>query len=671
MMKTSAGTPSPLGATIIDGGVNFSVFSPNAQKVELLLFDSVTDEKPKVITLDNNIHRSYYYWHIFVDGLKENQLYGYRVYGTYNPIEGNWFDDSKVLVDPYAKAIVGEYDRELAQVYGADNIHSCLKSVVISNDFDWEDDHFLNHPPTSTLIYEMHLSGFTKNPNAGLSDHVRGTYIGLIEKIPYLKSLGVTAVELLPVYAFDEQDAPNDNLNYWGYSPINFFALHAAYASESEPQKIINEFKTLVKTLHANDIEVILDVVYNHTTENDGFRDGPTLCLRGFANSSYYLLDEDGAFRNYSGTGNTLNANHSVVRRMIMDSLRYWKNEMHVDGFRFDLASILSRDETGKPIENPPILWSIDSDPVLANTKIIAEPWDATGLYQMVNFAGDRWDIWNDDYRDTVRKLVRGDKGQIQSFATRFLGSEFEIQARHVAFKPHQNIHFITCHDGFTLHDLVSYNHKHNHANGEKNRDGNSNNYSWNCGVEGPTNDPKINTLRYQQAKNFMAILLLSHGTPMLNMGDEVMREQKGNNNVYCQDNPLAWMNWEFSSRAEDFLSFTKSLIQFRKSYQLFDYADYLQKAKDTTKPYVLYHGVRLHHPDWSFPSRSLAIEMVHPTAGEHLYFIFNLYHKDLIFQLPKGAWVEKINTSLNEKRVFRDELKCAARSIMVLERED
>lgn len=668
-MSISAGYPYPLGATIQDNGVNFSVFSPNAEKIELLLFKSVTDTEPTVIELEKNINKSYYYWHIFIAGLRENQLYGYRVYGEFNPTEGQWFDSSKILVDPYAKAIVGEYDRSLAQIFGEDNLHSCLKSAVISDDFDWEGDQPLNHPIAESLIYELHLSGFTKNPNAGVLPNIRGTYKGLIEKIPYLKSLGITTVELLPIYAFDPQDAPKGNINYWGYSPINFFAVHTAYASETKPQQIIEEFKTLVKTLHHHHIEVILDVVYNHTTENDGFRDGPTLSLRGFANSSYYLLDNEGDFKNFSGTGNSLNANHSVVRRMIMDSLRYWKQEMHIDGFRFDLASILSRDETGVPIVNPPILWSIDSDPILANTKIIAEPWDATGLYQVVDFAGDRWGLWNDDYRDTVRKLVRGDSGQIKAFATRFLGSEYEINARHVAFKPHQNIHFITCHDGFTMNDLVSYNVKHNLANGEKNQDGNNLNYSWNCGEEGPTTNPDIQALRRQQMKNFFAILLLSQGTPMINMGDELQRTQAGNNNAYCQDNPLAWMNWETSEDAQEFLGFVQTLIKFRKEHQIFSYADYYRRSKHSRKPYVLFHGVYLNRPDWSIDSHSIAIEMVHPEAGEHLYLIFNFYFEELSFQLPKGDWKEIINTHQNQERIFTDEIRCPSRTAVVLKK--
>ncbi|MXV37242.1 glycogen debranching protein GlgX [Flavobacteriaceae bacterium Ap0902] len=668
-MKILPGRSFPLGATIQNNGVNFSVFSPEAEKVELLLFENKDDINPAVIPFDHQLNKSYNYWHVFIEGIGVNQLYGYRVYGEYNPEGGNWFDGTKVLVDPYAKAIVGEYDRKLAQHYGEDNLHSCLKGAVISDDFDWGKDNYINHPISKSLIYEMHLAGFTKNINSGLPEKVRGTYKGLIEKIPYLKDLGITAVELLPVYAFDKQDAPNGKENYWGYSPINFFAIHAEYAAAQTPQEIVNEFKSLVKTLQENGIEVLLDVVYNHTTENDGFRDGPTLCLRGFANSSYYLLEKNGAFKNFSGTGNTLNGNHSVVRRMIMDSLKYWRQEMHIDGFRFDLASVLSRDEDGIPLQNPPILWSIDSHPALANAKIIAEPWDAVGLHQVTSFAGDRWSIWNDDYRDTIRKFVKGDENQIKRFAKSFLGSEYELNARHVDFKPHQNIHFVTCHDGFTMNDLVSYNKKHNMANGENNRDGNSVNHSWNCGVEGETDNTQINTLRQKQIKNFFAILLLSHGTPMLNMGDELRRSQSGNNNVYCQDNPLAWMNWEENPESKETLKLVKDLISFRKKHRLFSYPNYYKKAKRRTKPYVLFHGVSLNQPDWRPNSHSLAIEMVHPTKNEHLFLIFNMFHESLTFQLPNGEWHIAFDTDASKGDIVQGNIKCPSRTVMVLER--
>lgn len=669
-MVTLVGKPWPLGATIIDGGVNFSVFSPEATRVELLLFDHVEDVTPRVIKLLPKENKSYYYWHIFVPNIGKNQLYGYRVYGEYNPKKGYLFDASKVLVDPYAKAIIGVYDRKLAHEFGVDNIHSCLKSAVISDEFDWEGDVSPKHSLASSVVYEMHVAGFTKNPNSGVQKNLRGTYSGLIKKIDYLKELGVTAVELLPVYAYDNQDAFQGLKNYWGYSPINFFAVHAGYSQHQDPQKIVDEFKTMVKALHKANIEVILDVVYNHTTENDAFKDGPTLCHRGFANSSYYLLDANGRFKNFTGTGNTINANHSVVRRMIRDSLKYWVKEMHVDGFRFDLASALSRDEFGKPIYNPPILWTIDSHPVLADTKIIAEPWDASGLHQVNDFAGDRWVIWNDGYRDTVRKFVKGEAGQVGELIKRILGSPNEIKARHREFNPKQNLHFITCHDGFTLNDLVSYNQKHNHSNGEGNNDGHNQNHSWNCGEEGETNSVDVELLRNKQVKNFLTILFLSNGTPMLNMGDEIRRTQNGNNNAYCQNNPLSWMNWDLLKQHKDTLQFTKDLIAFTQSHKTFSHSAYFEGSENIHNPSVKFHGIKLNKPDWGFNSHSIAIQVDSPMYKEHFYVIINMYYQPLTFELPNGEWRMVFCTENGfQTKSIQEKMNCSSRTIVCLKK--
>lgn len=665
---TQAGKPWPLGATLMDDGVNFSVFSPQATQIELLLFDHIDDRLPTVHLLNPEVNKSYYYWHIFIPGIKKNQLYGYRVYGPYSPMNGVLFDPSKVLVDPYAKAIVGDYDRKLAGVFGKDNLHSCLKSGVVSNEFDWESDVFPWHDLANSVVYEMHVSGFTKNPNSGVAEKLRGTYSGLIQKIPYLKELGVSAVELLPVYAYDPQDAFADLSNYWGYSPINFFAVHAGYSQFTEPQSIVDEFKTMVKALHREGIEVILDVVYNHTTENDAHKDGPTLCFRGFANSSYYLMDSKGRFRNYTGTGNTINANHSVVRRMIQDSLRYWTTEMHVDGFRFDLASAMSRDESGQPVMNPPILWAIDSDPILSNSKIIAEPWDAGGLHQVNNFAGDRWIIWNDGFRDTIRKFVKGDAGQVGEVAKRILGSPNVLQARHVQFNPTHNLHFITCHDGFTLNDLVSYNQKHNWANGEENRDGNNENNSWNGGTEGPTEDLQIQQLRLQQIKNFLAILMLSHGTPMLLMGDEIRRTQHGNNNAYCQDNPLSWMDWDQLEKNEELFDFTSHLIKYTRKHRTFSFPQYFLMEKNDEIPFIDFHGIHLEQPDWSYNSRSLAYEINSPMYAEHFYIIMNMYHEPLNFELPPGNWQFVFDTVRGfHSKIITENVICQSRTVTML----
>ncbi|HXS15661.1 MAG TPA: isoamylase, partial [Polyangiaceae bacterium] len=483
----SRGQSAPLGATVMNGGVNFSVYSRDATLVELLLFDSDSDRRPsQVIALDPHTHRTYHYWHAFVADLKPGQIYAYRAHGTHAPELGLHFDGEKVLLDPYglAVAIPPKYDRKAAIAPGDNSAHS-LKSVVVSpSAYDWEGDRPLCRTSKETVIYELHVRGFTIHESSEISSEKRGTYAGLIEKIPYLKDLGITAVELLPVFQFDEQDAPEGRVNYWGYQPISFFAPHRAYSSSKDPQGVINEFRDMVKALHRAGIEVILDVVFNHTTE--GGNGGPTLCYRGLANDTYYILQDDKVqYADFTGCGNTLNANQPIVRRMIQDSLRYWVSEMHVDGFRFDLASILARDTEGHPEPNPPVLWDIESDPLLAGTKLIAEAWDAGGLYQVGSFVGDAWQEWNGRFRDDVRRFLRGDEGMVSALATRILGSP-DLFARDDR-EAEQSINFITCHDGFTLNDLVSFDRKHNLDNGEDNRDGMNENLSWNCGAEGAT----------------------------------------------------------------------------------------------------------------------------------------------------------------------------------------
>ena len=481
------GRSFPLGATVLGEGVNFSVFSRQASRVDLLLFDDAAAAHPtRVIELDARTHRTYHYWHAFVPGIRAGQIYAYRADGPFDPGRGLRFDPAKALLDPYGRAVVvpDGYSRHTVSRYGQNNAIA-MKSVVVDPDvYDWEGDAPLRRPFATTVIYEMHVAGFTRHPSSGVAPERRGTYAGMIEKIPYLQDLGITAVELLPVFQFDRQDCPPGLVNYWGYSPVSFFAPHAGYSSRKDPLGPVDEFRDLVKALHRAGIEVILDVVYNHTAE--GNAEGPTLCFRGLANEVYYILENDRAhYANYSGTGNTLNANQSIVRRMILDSARYWVTHMHVDGFRFDLASILARDETGRPLENPPVLWDIESDPVLAGIKLIAEAWDAAGLYQVGSFFGDNWKEWNGRFRDDVRRFVKSDSGTVRLLAQRALGSPdiFGHQER----EPEQSINFVTCHDGFTLNDLVSYNDKHNEANGEGNRDGSGTNLSWNCGVEGPT----------------------------------------------------------------------------------------------------------------------------------------------------------------------------------------
>ena len=441
----SAGESAPPGATVIEGGVNFSVFSKDADLVELVLFDdSQATEAAETIPLDPRGHRTYHYWHTFVPGIAAGQVYGYRAHGPFAPERGLRFDSDKVLLDPYglAVAVPESYARTAASRPG-DNTAHALKSVVAARDrYDWEGDQPLRRRFSETIIYELHVRGFTRHASSSVAASKRGTFAGLVEKIPYLQDLGITAVELLPVFQFDPQDAPPGHVNYWGYQPVSFFAPHHAYSSRKAPLAVLDEFRDMVKAFHRAGIEVILDVVYNHTTE--GGATGPTLCYRGLANDFYYILEPDRSrYADYTGCGNTLNANQPIVRRLIQDSLRYWVTEMHVDGFRFDLASILSRDEAGHPLPNPPILWDIESDPLLAGTKLIAEAWDAAGLYQVGNFGGDAWHEWNGKFRDDVRAFLKGDEGTVRRVASRLVGSP-DIYG-HEEREPEQSIQFATC----------------------------------------------------------------------------------------------------------------------------------------------------------------------------------------------------------------------------------
>ncbi|HBH23848.1 MAG TPA: glycogen debranching enzyme GlgX [Cytophagales bacterium] len=639
----------PLGATYYPEGVNFSLFSKNAEHVELWLFDRPEDAIPsRVIKLESDLNRTFYYWHAFVNDIKPGQLYGYKIHGPYDPKNGHLFDGDKLLIDPYARALANgkNYDREAAKKPG-DNSAVAFKSVVVDPyDYNWEDDEPIQRPYSTSVIYEMHVRGFTKHESAGLDENIRGTYKGVIEKIPYLKSLGITAVELMPVQQFDIYDAVRPLTNYWGYSPIAFFAPHHAYASVDNPLEVVREFKDMIKAFHKAGIEVILDVVFNHTAEAD--ENGPVLSFKGIENKAYYILDQKTSkYKNYSGCGNTLNANHSIVRRMIGDCLRSWVTEYHIDGFRFDLASVLSRDENGHPLENPPVLWEIESDPVLAGAKIIAEAWDAAGLYQVGTFIGDKWAEWNGKYRDHVRKFLKGDEGQISKLASRIMGSPdiYKQPDRETT----RSIHFVTCHDGFTLNDLVSYNQKHNYANGESNRDGANDNYSWNHGVEGPTNNSKVNILRLRQIKNFLTITFFSQGTPMLLMGDEVRRTQKGNNNAYCQDNELSWFDWSLIKKNEGLLEFTRSIIGFTQSLKIFEIEELLLSQQHIAKPHIAWHGIKLNAPDWGGKSHSLAFTLSHPEADETLQLMVNAYWEKLRFELPVlkngKKWHQIINT--------------------------
>ena len=652
-LRTKPGRNAPLGSTVNPEGANFSVFSKNSTYLELLFFDRVDDEKPSaVIPLDRVSNRTYHYWHVFVPGIQPGQIYGYRAFGPFKPDHGLRFDPEKVLIDPYAKAMAvpDGYSRIAASTAG-DNCATAMKSVVADPSlYDWEGDSTLKRPFGQTVIYEMHVRGFTRHRSSGLPAETRGTYRGLIDKIPYLKDLGITAVELLPVFQFDQQDAPEGLVNYWGYSPVSFFVPHKSYSSRKDHLGPIDEFRDMVKALHRAGIEVILDVVFNHTAEGD--HTGPTLCYRGLGNAAYYLLQEDRSrYANYTGTGNTLNANQPIVRRMIADSLHYWVETMHVDGFRFDLASILSRGEDGRPLANPPILWDIESDPVLCGTKLIAEAWDAAGLYQVGSFIGDSWKEWNGQFRDDLRSFIKADRGTVTRLAGRLLGSP-DIYG-HQEREPEKSINFVTCHDGFTLNDLVSYNHKHNEANGEGNQDGSQNNLSWNCGVEGPTDDPDVERLRTRQVKNFLTLTLLAVGAAMVLMGDEVRRTQRGNNNAYCQDNETSWFDWTGLEKHAEFHRFTRLLLRLRSMRDLARREGDLTLNELLGQARISLHGVKLNQPDWSDDSHSLALTFNSLEGRFFVHVILNAYWEPLTFELPPlegnshEGWRRAIDTAL------------------------
>ncbi len=672
-LRTAPGRPYPLGATVYPEGVHFALFTKNAAAVELLLFDHFADPMPAhVIRLDPRVNRTFYYWHVFVFDLAPGQIYGYRVYGPYAPQQGHRFNPNKLLLDPYALEVIygHNWSRQAAKGMG-DNTASALKSVVVDpSDYDWEGDAPLHRPFNQTVIYEMHVGGFTQHPTSGV-DHP-GTYRGLIERIPYLQQLGITAVELLPVQQFDTQDVLDRRnageepagmcaSNYWGYNPVAFLAPHRGYCVDLERCHPVREFRDMVKALHGAGIEVILDVVFNHTAEGD--QNGPTISFRGLENEAYYLLQHDRSrYSDYTGTGNTLNGNHSIVRRLILDALHHWVDQMHVDGFRFDLASVLSRDERGEPLRSPPILWDIESDPHLVGAKMIAEAWDAAGLYQVGTFIGHRWAEWNGRYRDDVRRFLRGDNGAVVDFAARITGSRDIYSAPDHAL--HRSINFITAHDGFTLNDLVSYEHKHNQANAERNRDGSDHNFSWNYGHEGPTDDPAIQAVRLRQIKNALAILLVSQGTPMILYGDEVRRTQEGNNNAYCQDNEISWFNWADVERHEGLLRFAQQMVRFNQRHPVLSLEIYPQgrsgrrdggRGADIPRydvhECVTFHGVKLYQPDWGHASHSIALGLNGRDMDDDLHIMVNAYWEDLAFELPPrpehSPWRRAVDTSL------------------------
>ncbi len=620
-MDTERGFPYPFGTTKHPEGVNFAVFSKHATQLTLCLFKPQEQTPFVEIPLDPEINKTGQIWHILVRGIPIEYRYGYRVGGPYNPLAGHFFDNRLILLDPYSKQMGSPPKWGSSYFKETPHVH---KSIVYADEpFDWEEDIHPKIPMSGLFIYEMHVRGFTQDP----SSHVRhpGTFLGIIEKIPYLKSLGVNAVELMPIHEFNEMDNPLINpetkeqlYNYWGYSTINYFSPMNRYGTGKF--STLTEFKTLVKALHAEGIEVILDVVYNHTAE--GNQSGPILSFKGLENTVYYMLSPDGEYYNFSGCGNTFNCNTPVVRELIRDSLRYWVVEMHVDGFRFDLASILVRSHDGIPLANPPLIEALSQDPILADTKLIAEAWDAGGLYQVGSFPGKGvWAEWNGKFRDDVRSFMKGSDGIVGTLATRISGSEDLYGKGHFSNK---SINFITCHDGFTLADLVSYNGKHNENNGEGNRDGDNNNLSWNCGAEGATDDPAILGLRERQRKNFHVALMVSQGVPMILMGDEYGHTKGGNNNTWGHDSRLNWFQWDTLEKNAPFFRFYQQMIAFRKAHPVLMRGSFLSQKE------ITWHGTEPEKADWSGKNRFLACSLHDAPNHYTLYIAFNAFSQEV-----------------------------------------
>ncbi|MHC6201938.1 glycogen debranching protein GlgX [Breznakiellaceae bacterium SP9] len=675
------GKALPLGADLSEGGVNFSLFSRNSTAVSLVLFETDAPDSPyEEVVLDAHKNKTGDIWHCFIPRLKAGALYLYKVDGPYMPERGLRFNSHKALLDPYAKAIhpvsgndalwdfkealaynFEEKSQDLSYSYKS-NLTSQARCVVVDDTFEWQGDIPLNYPLRFSVLYETHVRGLTQHPNSGV-EH-RGTYLGLTEKIPFLKQLGITSVELLPIQEFNENELARSNprtteplVNYWGYSTAAFFAPKASYAWDKSCGGQVREFKTMVRDLHKAGIELILDIVFNHTAEGNEL--GPTLSFRGIDNSIYYMLDENKRYyKNYSGCGNTMNCNHPVVRAFIIDCLRYWVTEMHVDGFRFDLGSILGRDQTGKLMENPPTLELIAEDPILSSTKIIAEAWDAGGAYQVGWFPGGRWAEWNDRFRDDVRRFWRGDGRMTRHLATRLSGSS-DLYLRD-GRKPFHSINFITSHDGFTLKDLVSYTRKHNEDNGEDNRDGSDNNNSDNYGVEGPTTDPVIERFRLRQLKNFITTMMISLGTPMLLGGDELGRSQNGNNNAYCQDNEISWYDWSLLKHNEELFRYTRDIIAFRLRHQGFLRPEFYTGRDGSYNgiPDISWFDHNGETPDWNDLDPYLALRMdgsradIKADRDDNDFFIMlNGGQKRCLFTvcppLEGKLWVRAVDTSI------------------------
>lgn len=678
----------PPGATVEDDGVNFSVFSRHATGAELLLYEGADSREPfQTIRLDPHHYRTFFSWHVRVVDLPPGTHYTWRMEGPHDPHVSGWrFDPTIELVDPWARAVnVSHWNRWRREREGV-KPHDSPRAVVLAEEYNWEGDTPLRLPTEQTVVYELHVGGFTRHPSSGVRHP--GTFDGLVEKIPYLRELGITHVELMPIMAFDEQDVPEQVWsaglhNYWGYSTFGFFSPHPGFCVSPERGTHRREFRDMVKALHRAGIGVIMDVVFNHTSE--GGAGGPTMTFKGFGNETFYCLDgiDKGIYLDFTGCGNTVNANHPLVTHFILDALAYWVREMHVDGFRFDLASAMARDADGRPLPNPPVLWEIELSDTLAASKIIAEAWDAAGLYQVGTFPGYRWMEWNGRYRDSIRRFVRGDPGMVPEIATRLSGSSDLYQAN--LRKPINSVNFVTCHDGFTLWDLVSYDRKHNLANREGNRDGTNDNLSWNGGVEGATKDADILALRRRQAKNLMTLLLLSQGIPMLLAGDEVLRTQEGNNNAWCQDNALSWLDWSLMERESAMLRFVRGLIALRKRHPSLQRRNFFsgKPLPGSELPDITWHGTKLGEPDWDDPeARWLAFTLAPMRQDEDLlHVLINMDARARVFELPAlsaARWHLAVDTGraspvdltspADQSALESNQQLARARSILVLE---
>ena len=635
--RVRPGKPLPFGVSTVPGGLNFSVYTSAGTSCTLVLLSRSENKIIKEIRIPDHYRIGDVYSIVVFDLDYEDIEYGYKIEGPFSPEDGHRFDGDNILMDPYARTTSGREEWGVEPKWELQYQH---RSRISFDDFDWEGDSPLEIRDEDLVIYEMHVRSFTQSETSGVK--FRGTYAGIVEKIPYLKKLGINAVELMPVFEFDEfensrihPDTGERLYNYWGYSTVAFFAPKAGFASTGKFGMQVDEFKQLVKELHRANIEVILDVVFNHTAE--GNEHGPSISFKGLDNKIYYMLTPEGYYYNFSGTGNTLNCNNPVVRNLVLDCLRYWASEYHIDGFRFDLASILGRDPWGAPLNNPPLLESLAFDPILSSCKLIAEAWDAGGLYQVGTFpAFGRWSEWNGKYRDTARRFLKGDEDQVGELAQRIQGSPdlYQWNGRSQA----TSINFITCHDGFTLADLVSFDQKHNEANGEFNRDGGDDNHSWNCGAEGWTDNPGILELRRKQAMNALGLLMTSRGTPMLLMGDEFGRSQHGNNNAYCIDSPVSWVDWNLLKSNEHLFNFAQALIAFRHQHPCLRINRFDHGGSDIF-PSCSFHGTKPWNVDWSSESRQLGWMMSSQTndgQSDTVYVAANSAHYATWFELPQ-----------------------------------